>query len=222
MGGNMSRSIRGWLESLSAEGPVRLALYVFALVTVIVIAISFRLYNKEFFEGVLVEAHGMLFDLLVIGVFVLWLNKLGERRLTIRRYREEIEDFLGWDSDEAMHRIAGNIKRLNREGVTKIWLVRAYLPRANLSLADLRDTNLRGAQLTKADLSGAQLDNADLHEANLRRADLIGADLIGADLRDANLRGADLAGADLRGAKYNENTAWPEGFTPPPEALKET
>jgi hypothetical protein len=228
-GGDMSR-IRGWLESLSAEGPVRLALYVFVLVSIVVIAISFRLYSREFFEGILVEAHGMLFDLLVIGVFVLWLNKLGERRLTVQRYRDEIEDFLGWESDEAMHRIVGNIKRLNREGVTSIWLGKAYLRGANLRGANLSRANLTDANLSEADLTEAKLTGANLYRANLRGAELLGinlegADLSGADLSEAsldwaNLDGANLYTANLSGAvgalgSYTAETKWPEGFTQP-------
>ncbi len=58
----------------------------------------------------------MLFDILVIGVLILFLNKLAEKRVDNRRYLEEIEDFRGWESEEAAYRIAGNLKRLKRNG----------------------------------------------------------------------------------------------------------
>ena len=50
-----------------------------------------------------------------------------------------------------------------------------------------------------------------LINANLCEVDLSGADLSGTDLR-----GADLSGANLINIKYNSDTRWPEGFTPPP------
>jgi hypothetical protein len=43
--------------------------------------------------------------------------------------------------------------------------------------------------------------------------------LCGADLRAANLYGADLQGVNLQQAQYDRRTQWPEGFTPPEEAI---
>ena len=51
-----------------------------------------------------------------------------------------------------------------------------------------------------ADLSGADLSSADLSRAYLYRA---------------NLSRAYLDGAHLYRAKWDDNTVWPEGFTPP-------
>ncbi len=65
-------------------------------------------------ENVFVKAHGMLFDILVIGILILFLSKLAEKRIANQRYLDEIDDFRDWESDEAAHRIAGNIRRLNK------------------------------------------------------------------------------------------------------------
>lgn len=51
--------------------------------------------------------------------------------------------------------------------------------------------------------------------ADLSGADLSGADLVDADLTGADLTGADLEGPDLTDATWDEDTRWPEGFTPP-------
>jgi uncharacterized protein YjbI with pentapeptide repeats len=34
----------------------------------------------------------------------------------------------------------------------------------------------------------------------------------------ANLSGADLSDADLTGVAYDDETVWPDGFSPPPSA----
>ena len=39
------------------------------------------------------EAHGMIFDIAVIGILIFWLNKNGETRQRIRTYKDEIDDF---------------------------------------------------------------------------------------------------------------------------------
>ena len=57
---------------------------------------------------------------------------------------------------------------------------------------------------------------ANLRGANLVGADLSGANLSGADLSWANLYRANLSGANLYRANYDEQTIWPEGFTPDP------
>ncbi len=84
----------------------------------------------------------MLFDILVIGILILSLNRLAEKRITNQRYLDEIDDFKGWKSDEAACRIAGNIRRLNRnkfKGI--IYLNYCYLRRTNLV-----ETNLHRAE----------------------------------------------------------------------------
>ena len=99
-------------------------------------------------------------------------------------------------------------------------LCEANLRGANLYRADLREANLRGANLWGANLRRAALYRANLHGAdlcvaNLCVANLRGANLYGAALCETDLRGADLCGANLREALWDEETCWPEGFTPP-------
>jgi uncharacterized protein YjbI with pentapeptide repeats len=133
-----------------------------------------------------------------------------EKWLGSRRYQEEIDDLREWDNDEAAHRIADNIKELNRSGVTDIRLERCYLVRADLervdlseadlSYANLKQAELREASLLSAKLRLADLNNANLEAANLRQADLRQASLFNAKLRQADLSGANLSHADLRQA----------------------
>lgn len=147
--------------------------------------------TANFWDNIVAEAHGVLFDLLIIGWFLLWINKIAERRTRNNRYREEIDDYLGWRSQDATLRIVGNIRRLNRGGMKNGFrLTEAYLEGAKLS----------GAEMSKTDLWGAHLENASLREANLDGSNLAGANLEGADLERTSLRGADLRGASMNEA----------------------
>lgn len=141
--------------------------------------------------NVLVEAHGLVFDLVVFGFIVEVYHHYRqlhenakkeetEKRQRIERYLEEIDDFRGWMEPEAMHRIVGCIRRLNKEGVSQI-----NLSKCNLQEANLLEINLSGANLSHSNLSGAKL---------------ISTILVGANLSGANLRGATLAGTDFSGA----------------------
>ena len=101
---------------------------------------------------------------------------------------------------------------------------------ANLQGAVLSGTHLESADFSEANLheaylSGAHLEGADFSEAHLRGADFSEAHLEGADFSGAHLQGVNLknAGFDLSAlrdkkllndAKYDNETAFPEGLNP--------
>lgn len=210
----MLNKIRSSFERTAAEKPVLLAFLVVVAATAVVVPLSLPFYldgASGFWENIVAEMHGVLFDLLVIGWFLFWLNKIAERRIRYNRYREEIEDYLGWRSNEATLRIAGNVRRLNRGGITSGFrLTEAHLEgaklgnvemdRSDLWGAHLEGATLREAQINDSNLAGAVLEGADLERASLERTDLRGANLNEADLERATLSGADMRGASLVGA----------------------
>ena len=59
-------------------------------------------------------------DIVVFGILLAFLTSMTERRREITRQMELIDDFKKWDSDEARHRIAGAIRRLNKLNRTAI------------------------------------------------------------------------------------------------------
>ncbi len=195
---------------------VRIAMIIFIFVfpTWVILALLIRRWLTLFGEGLLIEAFGMLLDIFVIGIIILWLNERREDKRRIERWQEEIDDFRGWESEEAKFRILGNIKRLNRNGITRINLNECFLKNVDLSRAHLKGADLVGtnlekadlllANLERADLSGARLKEARLRGANLERANLLGTNLKNADLRRANLREADFSKAHLEEAYFRE------------------
>lgn len=124
--------------------------------------------------------------------------------------------------------------RIAREWATKgrhHSLRLADLQRADLQGVDLAaDSRQQRADLAFSNLARSILTNALMRFANLESASLRGSRLTNADLRDANMRfaelhgahfeGANLDGADLTDAEYDGKTVWPEGFAPPPSAIK--
>lgn len=174
-------------------------------------------------RDIVVEAHGMLFDILLFGIILAVYDRITRHKEDVQRYLEEIDDFRGWEGKEAMYRIVGNVRRLNRLGVTNVSLVDANLAAANLIDVNLEGgnmtrTNFQGARLARANLnlikgqkanlegiyaSEATFAGAELQEANLQGAELVSADFAGTNLKNANLLGARLMGADLRGAEIS-------------------
>jgi len=141
----------------------------------------------EFLVNILVESHGLLFDILLFGVVIMAFELRESEREQIKRHKEEIDDFRGWNEKEATYRIIGNIKRLNRLGEKDIDLSRTYL--------------------VGADLGGLQLDSANLIKANLSGASLKNCSLVGCKLSGANLNGATVDGADFTRAEFGNTSA---------------
>ena len=117
-------------------------------------------------HDVIVESHGVLFDLLVFGILLSLYEALRDKRDKIERLHEEIDDYRGWDEKEAMYRIVGAIRRLNKLKINEINLSTCYLQEAKLQGANLQTAKLQGANLQKAKLQGANLKGANLRAAN--------------------------------------------------------
>ncbi len=200
---------------------------VLILLAFLIIGLSLPYYINNFYgfyAQVLAEAHGMLFDIAIIGILIFWLNKKGEERLRIKTYKDEIDDFRLWESNEAAFRTVGNIKRLNRHKIHEIDLVNCYLAKTNLNYVNLKESNLNNADLSSANLiqsnlesarlNQTNLENCNMNQANLRHAFangtnftdacLIKADLESAFLIKANFKSAFLMEANLKGSYLSE------------------
>src|SRR5690606_38921080 len=173
------------------EKPLLTSSLVLVMVTIVVIGLSMQYYVRDFdtfIQQVLAEAHGMIFDIAVIGILLFWLNQNGDRRQRIRTYKDEIDDFRLWESEEAAFRTVGNIKRLNRHKIYELNLVNCYLPRTNLNYANLSGSNLNSANVSQSSLIESNLENARLNQTNFENS----------NLNQANLRSAYASGANFK------------------------
>lgn len=195
------------------ERPLLTSFLVLLIVAVGVLALSYEYYVNEydnFVREVLAEAHGMVFDIAVIGILIHWMNKIGETRLRIRTYKDEIDDFRLWESEEAAFRTVGNIKRLNRHKIYDINLVDCYLAKTNLSYTVLKGSNMNSANVSNSNLVQVNLENARLNQTNFENSNLNQAQLLhsyasGANFKDtflikANFEGSFLIKADFSNA----------------------
>jgi BTB/POZ domain-containing protein KCTD9 len=181
---------------------------IIALPLVITLSIKYLYPENDALKGILTEAHGMIFDIIIVVILISLLNKRIENKLEIKRYLEEIDDYRGWDSQEASQRVSGIIRRLDKinksEGLDlhNCTLIKAQLLKINLQGANFRNTlltraNLRGSNLQRAHLSGATIAKADLFHANLKNASLSYSNLRSCYLREADMQYADLTKSDL-------------------------
>lgn len=185
------------------EKPLLTSSLVLLIMAVLVLGLSAEYYINEFdtfIQQILAEAHGMIFDIAVIGILIFWLNQNGEIRQRIRTYKDEIDDFRLWESEEAAFRTVGNIKRLNRHKIHEINLVNCYLARTNLNYVNLSGSNLNSSNVSVSSLIESNLVNARLNQTNFENSNLNQADLTGAYASGANFKDAFLIKANFEGA----------------------
>lgn len=208
--------MKRWTEFYNSviEKPLLTSTIVLVCVALVVVGLSLPYYFSDFdsfIAQILAEAHGMIFDIAVIGILIFWLNQNGEIRQRIRTYKDEIDDFRLWESEEAAFRTVGNIKRLNRHKIHDINLVNCYLPRTNLNYVNLAGSNLNSSNVSQSSLIEANLENARLNQTNFENSNLNQANLKGAYASGANFKDAFLIKTQFENAfliKTNFNNAF--------------
>ncbi|WMJ71738.1 pentapeptide repeat-containing protein [Cytophagaceae bacterium ABcell3] len=221
--------------------PILTTSLIFIALSVLVFLLTFPYFQDdpvEYFKSILIEAHGMLFDVGVIGILLYWLNKKGEKKIRVQHYQDEIDDIRLWKSEEAGFKILGNIKRLLRENVRKLDLHQCYLRNVKLSFADLHESNFNNADLANSvlnetifsgsrmnyiNLEGSSLNKSNLESCYLNAANLSSVRgiktifknslLIKANFDSAFFVEADFSGCDMSGANFDNVSFYRTDFT---------
>jgi hypothetical protein len=202
---------------------VRIALYVALFFLIIPIsALIIYGFDKTFWEGVFIELHGMVLDLIVIAVFLFWLQMKSENKKkkenNIQRWKEEIKDYFGWEEKEAVYRVIGNLRRLNNADCNEFSLNGYYFEEAifnsiKLIRSDLDRINCTGASIHETDFSGSSLieaifNHSEITVSNFSQCNLQKAKFKGTVLKDVDFSHADLSGANFIGAKLPDPEFW--------------
>ncbi len=203
------------------QKPVRFYWVGIGIAFLILIPLGYLYGGKEYKGNVLVEAHGLLFDLLVFGI--LWSlydtmkkqdendkKEENERRLRIERHQEQIDYLRHWKSDEAKFIIRGHIQSLNKEKITKI----------DMSHIDISGLENKGSQ--KLRIENLKLDGSTLHHSNLSHLNLlkpsfnnmkycsysqfVGIITMKAEFKNSHLQEVDFSCAILNGADFTGST----------------
>jgi len=179
--------------------------------------------DGNFLSNLLSEAHGAIFDLLIVGVLINLILSIRDKRLKVKGYCEDIDDHRNWNSPYAAHKIKGVILRLNKLRITKVDLRDCYLEGMELSNINLSGSNLIHANFKQTKLIGIKLDTAFLINSNFNRAEFIGGSIQNsicqeANFKDANLlnvslKGSDLVEVDMQNADLNQANLKDVNFT---------
>ena len=183
------------------NSPINISLIVFATCTIaIILLVIFTVdggYNKDFYENILVEAHGMLFDILVIGILIYWMNRMGDRQREIERLQKELKYFQEYFNPEATFHVSKTISLLKELGVKELKLVRLYLENASMLGWEFEKTLFMGCQLSQAFFDNGRFQKCDFirsdcsltifSEAEISNSQFVTCSLNNADFKDASL-----------------------------------
>ncbi|VAW27389.1 hypothetical protein MNBD_BACTEROID06-768, partial [hydrothermal vent metagenome] len=68
------------------QKPILTSFIVLTLLAILILGLSMPYYLADFdniYMNVLAEAHGMIFDILIIGILLFWLRQVGEEKQRI-------------------------------------------------------------------------------------------------------------------------------------------
>jgi BTB/POZ domain-containing protein KCTD9 len=214
------------------DNEVNIGIFVLFLASIVVGGLSyFFLYPKDAEDGalkdILVEAHGLLFDIAVLGIFVLWLYKRAEKSREITTLHNIIEDYFGWKEKEATYRIVGNLKRLNKLGVSKFILRDAFLLEANFSIPSVeilnsniwdscldyarfsqckhQDNHFLADSMQNTHFDNGKFTDVRFEECNLKNASFLNSDLTGSEFWYCNLKDTQFELANLTRVDFMES-----------------
>lgn len=172
---------------------------------------------------VLVEAHGLVFDLFVFGILLAFYDRIRkeeekqtkeirEKKYRIKGYKDELKDYRGWTESEAAYRIRGLINRLAQEGQNNInyndlhlgklhkLKLRGILPKHNKRQSISNKNVFKIASLQGVDLASEELNGIDLQGVNLNNSKLNGIKLHDTKLQRTLFNKARLFMAELNNA----------------------
>lgn len=169
--------------------------------TIILPNTTFGLYCRSFWENIMVEVHGSLFDIFVITILVGWFESHKNNKVFITRHREDIADLSHLDTPEINMKKIGIIKRLNSVNIKDI------------SVQNLVLTNVtaKGLMFHKSNLIGFKLSNGSIHsfvytESNLRSSNFSGSKIVNTEFIKCELYKTDFSGCKASGANFTEST----------------
>lgn len=175
------------------------------------------LYDRDFFENLLVEIHGAILDLLVIGIILYWFNKRKSERDNIKESKKILEHLKYYCGSDASFRFYGAIKHLASLGIHEVSIPEAKLnnlkiDELKLSSSNLVATDFTGSILTKVELQDCNLEASRFIDATLKavsfksvklnRSKFINAKLKSMDFRNCEIKGAIFKNASLQSANF--------------------
>jgi len=156
------------------------------LISIVILIIPYLInisYSYKYVtESIYPEIFGLLFDILIFGIIITFFQILSEKRTSISKEIEIINDFRGWNTEEASHRILGSIKRLNKLNVYNVNLENCYFSSIMFQKLDFCDSKMNSISFFNCNLFNITFFNSKTHHFTIRDSNISGCAFINGNL----------------------------------------
>lgn len=175
------------------------------------------LYNRDFFENLLVEIHGTIFDIAIVGVLLFWFDKRRDIKDKINETAETLKYLKYYRGDDASYKVYGTLKKLLELGEKKIAMPDSKLNKLKIDKLELISSNLIAVDFSNSTLSNCSFEKCEMeasqffeakitkckfNNVNLQRAKLINSQLKSINFQTCDVRYADFKGSELQSADF--------------------
>lgn len=181
-------------------------LFIGLAICCLILVIVLDLFDSNFsYHDILVESHGLVFDLFIFGILLTIYETVNHRKEQIERYKEEISDYKFWKSEESMYRTRGLIKRLVDLGEKNLDLSFCYLAtdKSFGQYKDMTNWNFTGAVLNDSFFCVSDMTNSNFYFANLQESRFDNVNLTNAQFDSTNLIDSKFLNCDLTNTNFD-------------------
>lgn len=168
------------------------------------------LYDKSFWENFLVEMHGIVFELSIVGVLIIWLDSKRSKSNDIARLREDLDDFSTLDFPEINVKKLGHIKRLNAHKIKDIDVQNLILNHLKVKGVSIEGTRLIGLKIIEGSVINCLFNSVKMRSSNFQGSTLKGTsfikcDLLKNDFTNTICKGVNFSGSCLERANFTNS-----------------
>ncbi|MFL1802813.1 pentapeptide repeat-containing protein [Plesiomonas shigelloides] len=166
------------------------------------------LYNKGFWENFLVEVHGIVFELSIVGVLILWLDSKRNKSNDIQRLKEDLDDYATLDFPEINVKKLGHIKRLNQYNIYNINVQNLILNGLRVKNITTENSRLIGLKVVKGTIVDCQFKSMQMRSSDFQESTIKCS-----SFENCNLLRSKFNGAACKGIKFSKSTLERADFT---------
>jgi BTB/POZ domain-containing protein KCTD9 len=213
----MRKKALNFLSKYVFIDPIKTSLFLFFACLIVIILLTIFTtktgYTSDFYQNVLVEAHGMLFDILILGVLLFWMNTFSEKNREIQKLQDELTFYCEYNQPEATFHVSKIIRQLNNLGIYKFNLVRIFLEEASMLGIFFEETAFIGNWLDKAFFNSGNFTECKFITCECRRTDFTEAELNLCSFIDSKLVFTDFTEAKLYKTEFSKSILSSTFFT---------
>lgn len=177
--------------------------FLYLIVITFFIIICFDFFDKKFnTHDILVEFHGLIFDLVIFGLLLTIYDSIKSKQEKITRYRDEIQDYAGFENDMVKFRNRGLIKKLINLNANKIDLSFCSIKNCPYT-KEMIDWNFGYAKLFNSYFINCDLSSSEFYMTELYDSDFIKADLTGCYFGTTILDNCNFNKCKMNGVKFD-------------------